>query len=186
MEQWVNLEHLGYSRYAISSFGNVASNRTGECLTISRNQTGTYRVSLISDSDKVQRQLSVPLLVARTFVPIEDELVDRFNTPINLNGRRNDNRAENLLWRPRWFAIKYHQQFHNGRRGFEVPIIETETEEAFPTSWEAATKYGLIDREIMLAISNREGQVFPTNQKFELMPVELRHEFFPDMYYVVE
>ena len=51
-------------------------------------------------------------------------------------------------------------------QGFSVPIVETHTGEEFPTSWDAAIKYGLIDRDILLAIQNKTF-VWPTYQFFK-------------------
>lgn len=149
--------------YSVSDTGDVRNDDTGRILTPSPNQTGVAQVGLMRD--KVQYKRGVALLVASAFLQPENEA---FNTPINLNGDRMDNHVDNLEWRPRWFAITYHRQFHNDLRGFRKPIVEINTGEEFPTSWDAATKYGLIDREIMLAALNRT-YVWPTYQEFRLI-----------------
>lgn len=167
MEEWVNLEHKGFPQYSISSYGRVMNERTERILVQTPNQSGVYKVGMISPRHGGQITVAVAPLVARLFLPIEDHLRDRFNTPINVNGFRYDNRCENLMWRPRWFAMKYHAQFHNDRRGFVCPIRDLANGEVFPTSWEAAVRYGLLDREIYHAINNRT-YLFPTGHIFEL------------------
>jgi hypothetical protein len=169
MEEWVNLEFCGLPGYAVSSEGVIRNERTGKPLRLSRTSNGLSKVNLFDAEIQAQRSFSVPLLVARSFVEIEPHLQERFNTPINLNGQRADNRAVNLAWRPRWFAIKYHQQFHNNRRGFtNLRVRDVATGEIFPTSWEAAIKFGLLDREILHAVMNRT-YLFPTGQIFEIV-----------------
>lgn len=166
MDEWVNLDRIGFPDYAISNRGEVRNENTGRIMLQSSNQSGAYKVGMIQADIGRQVTLSVAPIVAHAF--LTPPLHERFNTPINVNGVRSDNRAENLMWRPRWFAIKYHKQFLNDLRGFSVPIFEINTREEFPTSWEAAIKYGLLDREIAIATLNRT-YVFPTGQEFRVL-----------------
>lgn len=132
-------------------------------MTQLRNQHGVTHVGLTKN--RVQYRRSVTLLVATAF--LAEFYKETFDAPINLDGDRSNNRVENLVWRPRWFAVKYHQQFKdNTRRGFLTPIRETKTGEEFESSWEAAIKYGLLDREILLATINNT-YVWPTYQRFQ-------------------
>lgn len=142
----------------------MVNDHTGNFMTMMRNQRGILHVGL--NRENVQYKRSVTVLVAEAFLPTPPN--DAFDTPINLDGDRQHNHYENLLWRPRWFAIKYYRQFINGIRGFEKPIEEVETGEQFETSWEAATRYGLIDLHIKLAILN-EQRVWPTRQLYQLL-----------------
>jgi NUMOD4 motif len=160
---WMNLEDLGFPDYAVSDFGDVRNERTGRLLRQSRNQAGVYKIGMMHQHFHAQQTVSVALLVAHMFLP--DPQNENFNSAINLDGNRSNNQADNLMWRPRWFVIKYHKQFHNKIRGFAVPVMELHTQETFDTSWEAAIKYGLIDRDIYVASLNRVG-VFPTGQMF--------------------
>lgn len=147
--------------YEIDPFGNVRRLKSGRPVAVTFNQQGVPMVGLSRDLKQHRRSLA--LMVATQFLDRPPN--SRFDTPIHLDGDRSNCSAENLMWRPRWFAIKYHQQFHNNLRGFVVPVFEMETGETFKTSWEAALKYGLIDREILVANINRT-VVFPTNQRF--------------------
>jgi hypothetical protein len=114
----------------------------------------------------MQYHRSVPLLVANAFIPRQFEPYD---TPINLNGDRWDNRVENIVWRPRWFAIRYNQQFRNPYM-FPIldPVKEVKTGEIYENSFEAAMKYGLLESDLVLSILNHT-VVWPTYQEFEIV-----------------
>lgn len=148
--------------YSVSFRGQVRNEDTDYLLQIRPNQFGLAQVSMQRGGHQFRR--GVALLVANAF--LDPPPSDLFNTPINLNGDRLDNYYENLVWRPRWFAIMYHQQFHNGKRGFRTPIRDLATDIIYPTSWEAAITFGLLDREIMIATHNKT-YVWPTYQRFE-------------------
>ena len=162
MELWKQI--TTFPDYSVSDEGSVRNDRTGHRLALLRNQRGIIHVGL--NRGNAQYKRSVTVLVAETFLPPPPS--EAFDTPINLNGDRSHNFVENLLWRPRWFAVRYHQQFFNDLRGYDRPIEEVETGEQFETSWEAATRYGLIDTYIKMAIIN-EHRVWPTNQLYRVL-----------------
>lgn len=151
-----------FPEYVVSDGGLVCHVRRHHPLLPSLNKkTGHVSVCMQRDGRSYNRSLA--LLVAKAFLP--DPPLETFNTPIHLNGDRTNNEVTNLMWRPLWFARKYIEQFHNNQRGFKVPVEIIETGEQFPNSWEAAIKYGLIDRQILIAtFSNRT--VWPTGQTF--------------------
>ena len=150
--------------YSVSPSGVVRNDDTGRGMALTKNQHGIVQVGLMQNGTQYKR--GVALLVAKAF--LSPPISSAFNTPINLDGDRSNNHIENLMWRPRWFAIFYHRQFYNDKRGFREPVIDVKTKEWFPNSWEAAIKYGLLDREIMIATLNRT-YVWPTYQEFRLI-----------------
>lgn len=152
---------VGFPDYEINDAGCVRRLKSGRPVAASLNQQGNPYVGLSREGTQLKRSLA--LLVAMTFLDRPPN--SRFDTPIHLDGNKINCSADNLMWRPRHFAIKYHQQFHNGKRGFIIPVYEVNTGETFPTSWEAALKYGLIDQEILTAAINRT-VVFPTGMHF--------------------
>lgn len=162
MNEWQPIPE--FPGYSVSFEGRVRNDDTGRILAILVNQSGTANVGL--SRDKEQHKRSLALLVAQAF--LGDPNPDTFDTPINLDGDRTNCHVDNLMWRPRWFAVKYHQQFNHHRRGILVPIREVHTGQSFPNSWDAATKFGLIDRDILLAVQNRT-YVWPTYQVFEII-----------------
>jgi hypothetical protein len=160
-ERWIPIEH--FLDYEVSDQGRIRSRLTDRVLSLNPNQFGVMQVGMMRDSE--QRHRSVPLLVAKAFLP---EPGGAFDTPINLDGDRTNNAVENLLWRPRWFAIKYNQQFkmrHPHR--IDRPIVELKTGEVSENSLECAKKYGLLEEDLILSILNRT-YVWPTYQEFGL------------------
>lgn len=156
---WITIDE--FPNYEVNYEGRVLNKDSGHTLSPSVNQRGILQVGLMKQG--VQHKRSVALLVAKAFLGEPDP--PTFNSPIHLNGDKTDCHMDNLMWRPRWFAVKYHQQFTNGKRGFRTPVIEENSKMWFPSSWEAAIKFGLLDREIMLATLNRT-YVWPTYQTF--------------------
>ena len=135
-EHWETIEH--FPEYSVSDHGRIRTDKTGRILALNENQFGLLQVGLMRDGE--QKHRSVPLLVAKAFIP---QSPGPFDTPINLDGDRHNNHVSNLAWRPRWFAIKYNQQF---RYPYEnpilAPVVELKTGEVSENSTECAKRYG--------------------------------------------
>ena len=158
-EQWKVIEL--FPDYSVSDRGRIRSDKSGRIMSLSENQFGVVQVGLMRDGE--QRHRSVPLLVAKAFLSPPRP---PFDTPINLDGDRHNNRVENLSWRPRWFAIRYNQQFRYPRENSILePIIDLKTREISPNSFECAKRYGLLEEDLIYAILNRT-YVMPTYQQF--------------------
>jgi hypothetical protein len=161
MEEWKQIRN--FTNYSISDLGRVRAEKSGRILALSQNQYGVVQVGLLNHG--VQYHRSVALLVAKAFLPKPKEA---FDTPINLDGDRNNNQLSNLEWRPRWFAIKYNQQF---KRRFLYPIVhpieDIKTGEIIEGSFEAAKRYGLLEAELVYSIM-RHTYVWPTYQEFRI------------------
>ena len=160
-EEWVVIE--GFPNYSISNYGRVRTNYSGRILVTYQNQSGTVQVGLMDHGE--QKHRSVPKLVAKAFIPQYEE---PFDTPINLDGDRLNNFVGNLTWRPRWFAIKYNQQFRLPYPNrINYPIEDLKTGEITANSFECAKRYGLLEREIVLSI-HENTYVWPTYQIFRV------------------
>jgi NUMOD4 motif len=165
MEEWALIPL--FPEYSVSSYGRVRADRSGRILALSENQYGVVHVGLMRDGE--QKHRSVPLLVAKAFLP---ELSGPFDTPINLDGDRRNNSVDNLAWRPRWFAIKYNQQFRYPFEGrIEEPIVELKTGQVSENSFECAKRYGVLENELVFAIMHRT-YVWPTYQEFGVLELE--------------
>lgn len=163
MEKWESLETLGFPGYMISDEGEVKNERTGALLKLSSNQYGVVRVGLMSREEGRQKTLALNRLVANMFVTGKSA---QFNTPINLNGDRDDNNAKNLVWRPRWFAVKFFHQFEESKTPlWGTKIYDVETSEEYPDSRHAACKHGLLEEDVMKSVVNGS-PCFPTWQRF--------------------
>lgn len=144
-EEWRDI--VSFPGYAVSDQGSVRNEETGHMMTQLVNQRGIVNVGLTKN--KVQYKRALAIIVAEAFLTRPSHL---FNTPINLDGNRRNNRASNLLWRPKWFATKYFQQFGQGAPCVTRKVQNVETEEVFEDSWHAAVSLGALDRDIAFAI----------------------------------
>ncbi len=162
MEDWLPVEE--FPGYVVSAQGGVRNTTTGKNMTQAVNQVGIPFVGLTRD--RKQHRRAVSLLVAKSWIPERPN--ESFTTPINLDGDKLNCDVSNLLWRPRWFAMKYTQQFTRKLRAYSGPIEDTKSGEQFEDSWQAAMRYGLLDKEIYLSIVNHTF-VWPTYQIFRTL-----------------
>lgn len=162
MEVWSKIEN--FPDYSVSTYGRVRSDKTDRILSLNKNQFGVQQVGLMRDGQQWHR--SVPLLVAKAFIP---QPTGPFDTPINLNGDRDDNHVDNLVWRPRWFAIKYNRQFkHPYEFPIMAPLVDLKTREVSRNSEECFKRYGLLEQDLVLSVLNRT-YVWPTYQEFGIL-----------------
>jgi len=162
MSEWRLIE--SFPGYSVSDDGQVRNEKTERILSLLVNQCGVVSVSLMRDH--IQYKRSVSILVAEAF--LEDKPQPSFVSPINLDGDRSNNTVENLRWRPRWFAVKYFRQFKSGRISCRRRIEDIDTHQEFNSSWDAATKFGLLDAEILIAMRHNI-YVWPTFQRFRII-----------------
>jgi len=162
IEIWRTID--GFPDYSISTLGNVRSDKSGRILSLFENQSGLLMVGVMRDG--IQWHRSVPLLVARAFLA---KPTKPFDTPINLDGDRRNNRVDNLVWRPRWFAVRYNRQFiRRYENPINKPIVDVKTKEVCENSFECSKKYGLLEEDLVLSILNRT-YVWPTYQEFRVL-----------------
>lgn len=160
METWVRLHD--FNRYSVSDMGRVRNDVTGRIMGVRRNKHGVYYVGLIHEDSGIQKTRSLASLVATEFVPNPQN----FTTPIHLDGQRGNNQADNLLWRPFWFATVYQAQFLHPHLDLSTPVINKDTKEWQPNIWTACITHGLLEKDLHLAIMNRTF-VYPTYQYWE-------------------
>lgn len=159
---WVEVE--GFPGYSVNPLGEVRKDSTRRVLHTRINQYGVPYVGLMRNWRQCIR--SLPRLVAAAFIPQPNEI---FDTPINLNGDRTDCRVDNLMWRPRWYAIYYSNQFKDRYDNpINAAIRDAESGEEFTDSLSAACRFGLLEREVVLSILNYT-LAWPTYQQFELL-----------------
>jgi hypothetical protein len=161
IEEWKPID--SFPDYSVSNFGRIRSDRFDRIMALNQNQSGLVQVGMVRDGKQHHR--SVPLLVAKAFMPRHTEPYD---TPINLDGNRFNNRVDNLRWRPRWFALQYHRQFvFQSLNTLDIRIIDLKTEEIFDDSFECARRFGLLENDIINGIRNGL-PVWPTHQEFAI------------------
>jgi hypothetical protein len=153
MERWLQIDE--FPVYSVSDQGRVRNDYTGRIMTLLTNDAGVVVVYLVRDGKQSSR--GVAKLVATHFLPHNTN--DIFDTPMHLDGDRTNNAAENLIWRPRWYAFKYHQQFDRYRRPYvDCPIIETQTGTIFANSWEATVTLGILETDIAHSFHAYQGR----------------------------
>lgn len=161
-DTWVPVE--GFPGYSINPLGQVSRDSTGRLLVPRYNQYGVPYVGLMRDWEQCSR--SLPRLVAKAFLQRPSDI---FDTPIQIDGDRSNCQIDNLMWRPRWYAVLYNRQFDGDR--YDHPVKESVREaasgERFPNSLAAACRFGLLEREVVLSVHNRT-PAWPTYQYFEL------------------
>lgn len=154
----------GYPDYSINPLGQVRHDKNERLVAPRLNQYGVPYVGLMRGWKQEIRSLA--RMVALTFLYIPSEI---FNTPIQLDGNPLNVRLDNLMWRPRWYAVQYKRQF---KKRYDNPVNDPvhaiQEREVFKTSFEAAKRYGLLEREVVLSIINRT-PAWPTYQQFELV-----------------
>lgn len=151
--------------YSVSNFGRVRSDNFDRILSPFVNQYGVQCIGMMRDRE--QRHRSVPRLVANAF--LRPHKLEAFSTPINLDGDRTNNHVDNLMWRPRWFAVKYNRQFtHPSELYISTPIMEMRTREVSINSRAACMRYGLLEYDLVSSIMNNT-VVWPTYQEFRVL-----------------
>jgi hypothetical protein len=172
MQDW--LEIPDFPGYSVNSEGIVRNDSREKPLARMVNQQGVGYVCLVREG--VQHKRSVGQIVANVFLPPPPNR--HFNTPIYLDGDKLNAAASNLMWRPKWFAMRYHKQFEYklpvGGKPI-VPVEEVSTLEQFSDIWIPVMLFGLIWNEIYTAAWNFTHQgsywasVWPTDQQFRLL-----------------
>lgn len=151
-----------FPNYSVSNYGDVVNETTGRVLRQSTTLQGALKVKLFYEGGEITK--SVKVLVAEAFIESPNEL---FNTPIHLDGNQRNCRADNIVWRPRWFAWKYTRQFVilpvYINRG---PVLELDTQVQYFTVYDAATLNGLLFNGVWESICLVKEEVFPTWQRF--------------------
>lgn len=160
MEEWKRIPE--FPNYSVSSHGRIRNDERDHIMTLTLNQMGIVQVGLTFERTYYKR--AVAPLVAHAFIP---RPYGPFDTPINLDGDRTNNYVENLTWRPRWFAVKYHRQFKEPFIYLMThPIIDTKTGEIYPSGIDACIRGGLLANDLKHSIESRT-YVWPTYQVFE-------------------
>lgn len=163
--RWAELDD--FPDYAVSEYGEIGNMKTGLTRKVSINQQGNVKISIYRGRELYTR--SVAVIVAEAFVEGRTEF---FNTPIHLDGDKRNCRADNLMWRPRWFAVRYHRQFYNPVfHNSDVPIVEVNSGNEYQSVKEACMHLGLIHDDVYYSFTQgRDLQL--TRHAFEVLDVD--------------
>lgn len=159
MERFCDLNE--FPGYTISNLGRVLNSRNME-MTHSLTQHGEHTVGLVKAGRQYRR--SIKVLVAKAFVQGENNI---FDTPILLDGDRGHLDMENIVWRPRWFALIYQQQFDEIEDWwFAGPLVDEISGQTYEDIFLAAMSTGSLVRDIRTGIMNNT-RVFPEGCLFK-------------------
>lgn len=159
MEEFCILED--FPDYMVSNYGRVVNRSRNRVMTLSPTAYGEHTVGLVKNFRQYRR--SVKVLVARAFVQGETPI---FDTPILLDGDRDNLHADNIAWRPRWFALMYMRQFDQEESWwFAGPVGDTITDTAYENVIEAAIGTGSLVKDIRTSLMNHT-RVFPEGGLF--------------------
>lgn len=159
MESWEVIKD--YSRYVINPEGVVKARDTGREMKTRQNKQSFVMITLMDDDGKKHTR-SVALMVAQAYLPKPPN--PSYNSVIHLDNDRGNCNANNLMWRPRWYAMLYRRMFKEHPSNTSV-LIE-ETGEIFGTLREACVKYGLYDKHTYIDMYNGD-RCFHYNYKFK-------------------
>ena len=136
MTQWMLCRD--FPKYVVSPDGKVKNHERDAIVLHQVNRQGIHMVKLTNE-DGVRKTKSVALLVAQAYLaPPKNHL---YNSMIHLDGDRSNLNARNLMWRPRWYAIRYHQMFNLDP--IDISVMIEDTGEVFGTIRDLCVKYGL-------------------------------------------
>jgi hypothetical protein len=162
-EVWADIED--FPRYEVSNAGLIVNSLTGRPVKVSKTQQGDVKVSLI-DNQGFRRTVSVKVLVARAFVEGETEV---FDTPVLLDGQSINLHESNIVWRPRWFALKYARQFNAFYPYYyDRGVVDNRSKTVYQHVFDASTLNGYLMREILESCHNNR-PVFPNFQTFSFV-----------------
>lgn len=151
----------GFPDYMVGSHGKIYNHKRSTWPLYTPTQNGDLTVGLTYDG--VQYRRSVKVLVAEAHVPGKSV---EFDTPILLDGDKGNLRADNIEWRPRWFAWRYSQQFDNPPQwAYSGPVYEIHTGQMFESVIEAAIATGSLMSDIRHSFLHKK-PVFPHNALF--------------------
>lgn len=167
-EHWRPIED--FPGYSISDWGFVWSHKSDMRLSTSRNTNGIVKVNLVRDGEIITR--SVKTMVAEAFLDRQLDLPlseDEESTPINIDGNQQNNRVDNLAWRPRWFAWKYTHQFnYKPPREYLTQVVNERTQNVYTSVMEAGIAEGLLWEYVYQSmITGRP--VYPTGSVFNFL-----------------
>ena len=164
-EEWIDMPD--YPGYAVSNLGRVMNTKLDfKILTLFRNNRGIINVYMSCGKKQVCR--SVAILVAKHW--LEPHPDRHYDTPTHKDGDRSNCRVENLVWRPRWYAVRYHKEVNDPTREiyFRYLIRCEETGEIFKNSREVSRAYGALEWDIINNITRpRILYMYPHN--FEIV-----------------
>lgn len=156
VNEWIVFDE--YPNYAINESGQIRNNKTGRILKRIRLQNGAPAVGLFNkEGRQVFRQVST--FMGMTWM--DPPPYPAFDTPMHLDGDRDNCHKTNLIFRPRWFVIQYHRECLNDHYPlWSRPFRIVETGDIFKTPFECSRCYGVLQKDVVAALVSK-APLFP-------------------------
>lgn len=156
----------GFPDYLIGKDGSVYTARNGARRRPSITRRGATKITLYKDGVPYTKSLARLVADAWLYNNHDPEI---FDTPIHLDNDLQNNHVDNLEWRPRWFAVKYQQQYWNEEyRTNHTPVEDVRTGEVYQSIMEPCQRYGLLFIDVLNSCV-KGVEVFPTWKKFRFV-----------------
>lgn len=164
-EEWKTI--IEFPNYMISDKGRVKIVKTGKIMRTSITSYGNVKITLLDEHTGERYTRSVAQLVGEAFIMPSNILCDQV---VPLDGNVTNLDADNLVWRPRWFAWKYSRQFKVPQpiHYFNLPVINVITGAKYSCIEEAAVTEGLLFEDIWRSTYTGD-QIFPDQAIFEVL-----------------
>lgn len=151
----------GFENYDITNHGRVFNTDRDKLMTHSPTQDGDPTVGLVRDG--VQYRRSVKVLVAEAFVRGKTVI---FDTPIQIDGNKNNCHFMNLEWMPRWFAWEYTRQFNLYQPWYKNgPLYDVVNNVEYDNIFQAAIETVSLAKSIYESVGT-DTAVFPGGEKY--------------------
>ncbi len=163
-EQWSVIPE--FPNYLVSDRGHIYNQRYRNHMRTSQQQAGHVKITL-TDEHSMRHTRSVAQFVAEAFVEPAD---DRCDHVVILDGDLTNLAAENLVWRPRWFAWKYTHQLKTYQPNHfkNLPVHNTTTGSQYGCILDAGMAEGLLFQDIWRSTYSGD-RLFPYGAIFEII-----------------
>lgn len=152
--------------YEVSNKGDIYNSKQRMMMRISYTNFGNAKITL-ADQNGNRRTRSVTQLVGDAFVRPMNGLCDSL---IVLDGDFSNMAAENLAWRPRWFAWKYTHQLKTPQPNHyrNLPVLDTKHDVEYDSIIVAGMTEGLLFDDIWRS-THTGAAIYPTGSVFEVV-----------------
>lgn len=163
-EEWAPIP--GFPLYSISDQGRVCNGKTGRIMRPQRTMTGELIVRLRENGEYGTR--SIRRLVAEAFVERPRDTHVPFDVAVLLDGNPDNVVADNIMWRPMWFAQTYSRQFN---KYSESPWVNTcvttnlNTKVVYDSVIDASIEDGVLIQDIWKS-DETGSSTFPTGHRY--------------------
>lgn len=152
-----------FPEYGVARDSSVYNKAAGTLRKASYTREGAVKITLFFRNRPHTR--SLPKIVAQAWL-YNDFNPEIFDTPIHLDNDLSNNHVDNLVWRPRWFAVKYQRQYWNEEyRYAKIKVEDVKTGEIYESMMELCQRYGYLYLDVLQSCTKGD-EVYPTWRQF--------------------